>query len=67
MLAFVEQHLESGQTLNDTLNAKGRSLCLIKVDGIRKVDGEHHVCFTMHSREYCNNTSKEGYPVTDLK
>jgi len=43
------------------------SLCLIKVDDIRKIDGENRVCFTMHGREYCNNTSKEGYPVTDLK
>lgn len=67
LCAFIEQHLESEQTLNDTLNANGRSLCLIKVDDIRKIDGENRVCFTMHGREYCNNTSKEGYPVTDLK
>ncbi|GMN99861.1 dual OB domain-containing protein [Parageobacillus thermoglucosidasius] len=64
---FVEQRLENEQSLNDTLNANGRSLCLIKVDGIRKVVGEQRVCFTMNGREYRNNTFREGYPVTDLK
>lgn len=67
LCAFVKQHLESEQTLHDTLNANGRSLCLIKVDDIWKIEGANRICFTMNAKEYRNNTYKEGYPVTDLK
>jgi len=67
LCTFVERHLEDEQSLCDTLDANGRSLCLINADKIRKVVGENRVCFTINGNEYRNNTFKEGYPVTDLK
>ncbi|WP_404430945.1 dual OB domain-containing protein [Sutcliffiella horikoshii] len=59
---------QSGETeLSETLQANGRSLCLIDIDSFRQVENLLRIKFTFNGIDYNNTTQTEGFPITDLK
>jgi hypothetical protein len=66
LLEFIRNHSEDTLSLTNTLNANGRSLCLIKIESFNMVNNSR-LTFTLNGNRYCNNTKSEGYPVTCLK
>ncbi|QTC41321.1 hypothetical protein I7V34_19990 [Bacillus sp. V3] len=66
LLEFIRNHSEETLSLTNTLNANGRSLCLIKIESFNKVNNSR-ITFNLDGNRYCNNTKTEGYPVTCLK
>lgn len=70
---FLDCHAEDVQTLTDTLNVNGRSLCLVKADSVTTVYTEEddprktRLSFWFRGREYINTTKTPGFPCTDVR
>nr|WP_273717095.1 hypothetical protein [Alkalihalobacillus pseudalcaliphilus] len=67
LINFVSSHQESYHELLDTLDARGRSLCMIKIDEFRQVEEKVRITFIYKGKKYRNTTFTKGFPVTDLK
>jgi hypothetical protein len=69
---FLDRHAEDAQALTDTLNADGRSLCLVKADRVTTEYTEDdprktRLSFRHLGKEYRNTTKALGFPCTDVR